>query len=236
MHRLNITTEMDALFHLDAPFGDAVPQGTAMFDMSYSASNFAAINDPVVQAPATVSPKDLMREAESAPPSTAFTNLSTPLSILDHSPCMSSYQTSPMEDFSPYDDSGYHGSLFPDAGLDTFNTSVSNNSHYATVAPPLARNQSSPGQSPGTAHGRHSSVSGVSARRTGKPLAPVQCDKGDPVSIKRARNTEAARKSRARKLERVENLEATVLELQAQVDQLTAEKEFFRQLAQGNPQ
>jgi len=159
------------------------------------------------------------------------------VSAFDHSPNLSSYQTSPMEDYLSFDDH-YNGPLFPDANVDTspasFNAkSFSNNVSYA-VAAPLVRNKSSPGQSPGTAHGRHSSVSGVSSRRSGKPLGPVTCDKADPVSVKRARNTEAARKSRARKLERVENLEETIENLKAQLEQTAAERDYFRQIAQGH--
>jgi general control protein GCN4 len=157
------------------------------------------------------------------------------MSAFDHSPSLSSYQTSPMEDYLSFDDP-YNGPLFPDANVDTspasFHTkSFPNNVSYA--AAPLTRNKSSPGQSPGTAHGRHSSVSGVNSRRSGKALGPVSCDKTDPVSVKRARNTEAARKSRARKLERVENLEETIEGLKAQLEQTAAERDYYRQLAQG---
>jgi hypothetical protein len=237
VHPLNSNdTEMDSIFNdFDAPFGDATTSDTSLFDMGYS-NNFATINEPTSsQAPITVSPKDLVKEAESAPPSTAFTNLSTPMSAFDHSPSLSSYQTSPMEDYLSFDDP-YNGPLFPDANVDTspasFHTkSFPNNVSYA--AAPLTRNKSSPGQSPGTAHGRHSSVSGVNSRRSGKALGPVSCDKADPVSVKRARNTEAARKSRARKLERVENLEETIEGLKAQLEQTAAERDYYRQLAQG---
>jgi len=231
MSTSSIPPEMDLFNDFDASFGDATVSEGTMFDMGYS-NNFAPINNPVSgQAPTTVSPKDLVREAESAPPSTAFTNLSTPMSAFENSPSLSSYQTSPMEDYLTYEETAYNGPLFPDANdtSPTFNSKSFVAPNY-TAAPPLARNKSSPGQSPG--HGRHSSTSGIS-RRSGKPLGPVPCDKSDPVSIKRARNTEAARKSRARKLEKLENLEQTIEELKAQLDHTEAERDYYRQLAQG---
>ncbi|CCK72710.1 amino acid starvation-responsive transcription factor GCN4 KNAG_0L00890 [Huiozyma naganishii CBS 8797] len=45
------------------------------------------------------------------------------------------------------------------------------------------------------------------------PLTPVIPHSGDPVSLKRARNTEAARRSRARKLQRMNELEDKVEDL-----------------------
>lgn len=47
----------------------------------------------------------------------------------------------------------------------------------------------------------------------GMPLEPVVCDSDDPVALKRARNTEAARRSRARKVERMSVLESRVEDL-----------------------
>lgn len=229
--------DMDFFADLESPFGDASTDGQLFNDMDYS-STFTAVNDHVSgQVPSTVSPKDLMKEAESAPPSTAFTNLSTPMSAFENSPSLSSYQTSPMVDdaFLSYDDSTYSGSLFPDANPDTspasYHTkSFASNTSY-TTSPAMTRTKSSPGESPGTGHGRHSSVSGVS-RRTGKPLGPVACDKADPVSVKRARNTEAARKSRARKLEKVDGLEEQIERLQAELKSSNAQRDYYRSLAE----
>ncbi|ODV97619.1 hypothetical protein PACTADRAFT_47502, partial [Pachysolen tannophilus NRRL Y-2460] len=45
------------------------------------------------------------------------------------------------------------------------------------------------------------------------PLTPVFTDSDDPVAVKRARNTEAARRSRARKMERMSQLEDRVEQL-----------------------
>lgn len=52
------------------------------------------------------------------------------------------------------------------------------------------------------------------------PLTPVVCESDDPTALKRARNTEAARRSRARKLERMTQLEQRVEELLAKNEEL----------------
>lgn len=52
------------------------------------------------------------------------------------------------------------------------------------------------------------------------PLTPVVCESDDPIALKRARNTEAARRSRARKLERMTQLEERVEELLAKNEEL----------------
>lgn len=62
------------------------------------------------------------------------------------------------------------------------------------------------------------------------PLSPIVVDEetGDTVQVKRARNTAAARRSRARKLERMTQLEAKVEELLAQNSQLETENEQLK--------
>ncbi|RLV90626.1 General control protein GCN4 [Spathaspora sp. JA1] len=52
-----------------------------------------------------------------------------------------------------------------------------------------------------------------SKKSRSQPLQPVVMDSADPVSLKRAKNTEAARRSRARKMERMTQLESRVEEL-----------------------
>lgn len=52
-----------------------------------------------------------------------------------------------------------------------------------------------------------------SKKSRAQPLRPVEMDSEDPLSLKRARNTEAARRSRARKMERMSQLECKVEEL-----------------------
>ena len=57
------------------------------------------------------------------------------------------------------------------------------------------------------------SANRVSKKQRSQPLKPVAVHSEDPVLLKRARNTEAARRSRARKMERMNQLEAKVEEL-----------------------
>mmetsp|Transcript_3416 Transcript_3416/g.3322 ORF Transcript_3416/g.3322 Transcript_3416/m.3322 type:complete len:284 (+) Transcript_3416:293-1144(+) len=52
-----------------------------------------------------------------------------------------------------------------------------------------------------------------SKKQRSQTLAPVATEAADPMTMKRARNTEAARRSRARKLERMNQLEGKVEEL-----------------------
>ncbi|KAL3962642.1 hypothetical protein ACCO45_004165 [Purpureocillium lilacinum] len=67
--------------------------------------------------------------------------------------------------------------------------------------------------------GRHSSVAGVNSRKRDKPLPPIIVeDPHDTVAMKRARNTLAARKSRERKAQRFEDLEARIAKLEAERD------------------
>lgn len=68
-----------------------------------------------------------------------------------------------------------------------------------------------------------------SKKQRSQPLKPIKIDGEDPVAAKRARNTEAARRSRARKMERMNQLEDKVealllskKDLQDEVDRLKA--------------
>jgi len=66
---------------------------------------------------------------------------------------------------------------------------------------------------------KHSSVSGVSSRKRDKPLPPIVVeDPNDQTAMKRARNTLAARKSRQKKMEKVEELEARIVVLEQERD------------------
>ena len=221
---------MDYEYDPLASFGDGSLHDSSVFGLDDYATHFTSINDaaPVHTPATTISPKDLMKETESAPASTALTNLSTPL--FDESPQLSSYQTSPLFDDLPVDSGTWSGSLFPDAA-------DYNSQSFGTFnAPQMARNQSSPGQSPGTPHGRHSSISGVNARRRDKPLKEIVVDPSDTTAVKRARNTEAARKSRARKLERLEGMQEEIDALKEQLEREKQEKEYWQTMAQGRTQ
>jgi hypothetical protein len=100
----------------------------------------------------------------------------------------------------------------------------------------MIRTSSSPGGSPNMTNGldssRHSSVSGVNSRRRDKPLPPITYDTADPVASKRARNTEAARKSRARKMERHDAMERRISELEKQLEDTQRREEYWKSLAQ----
>ncbi|KIW06527.1 uncharacterized protein PV09_02959 [Verruconis gallopava] len=224
---------------LDADFGAAFDTSG---DFGWDAgTSFTAVNNSNGTASAsTVSPKDLFNDfLGSAPPSTAFTNLTSP--DINASPYMaSSNDVSPM--FANTDDIGTDTSswfpLFPEMSADSAPKSAGN-------APAMQRNDSnategSSGDSPlildehnfrrkpsnanGTSpgHGRHSSISGVKPRRRKAPLPPIAVDSNDKVALKRARNTLAARESRQRKLDHLNSLEARIKELEEREVQFKA--------------
>lgn len=207
---------------LDADFG-AGNFGDYGWEVDHG---FAAVNNGTgTTSTSTVSPKDLFADfMGSAPPSTAFTNLTSP--DINASPYIAdSTDVSPM--FHNTDDLGagaeYWPSLFPAEDS------------QAQDAPPMQRNDSnftddSPGESPMLldehnfrrkpsnnspgGHQRHSSISGVKPRRRKAPLPPIAVDGNDKTAVKRARNTLAARESRQRKLDHLSSLEARIKELE----------------------
>jgi hypothetical protein len=174
----------------------------------------------------------------SAPPSASFTDLSTPMF---ESPAWS-------EDTSPLFDTGldlaagheHWGSLFPeelpmpfDAAVMEIATSLSQEVKPEPSASPAVQSISSPVRSPvirGSAT-KHSTVAGVNARQR-KPLAPIKYDESDPAAVKRARNTEAARKSRAKKLERQEDMERRIQELQQELADAKRSAEYWKTMAE----
>ena len=193
------------------------------YDEHLDFSAFESVNTP---APAqasdvkTVSPKDLMVDSMSAPPSGAFTELTTPGTSSFESPYqVHSSETSPMFNDEPYDDNPDHWpSLFEPMPESPAPQEPA--AHYTEsprpmhAAPRMSRNDSSPGtgaqsfssRSSHQGH-RHSSVSGVTPRRgRDKPLPPIAVDENDMVAVKRARNTLAARKSREKRMEKMEGL------------------------------
>ncbi|KAL1857343.1 General control protein [Paecilomyces lecythidis] len=196
---------------------------------------FAVGNDPLGCQPAgTISPKDLMMDA-SAPPSTSFTDMSTPSF---ESPGYFSHDTSPMfpadQELAPGHEEWE--SLFPStdgfAALDELSIPMALPSKTVPPAEPMIRKSSSPGQSPApkTPSMKHSATSGI--RKREKPLPPLKYDSADPVAVKRARNTEAARKSRARKLERQEEMERRIAELEKSLEEAQQREEYWKALAQ----
>lgn len=221
-------TMADLSFEAGSGFGD--------FHM-FGSSDFTAINGGA--APGTVSPKDLV--ADSIPPSTTFTNLTTPGSTYLETP--GSYEASPLlNDNYTYDTGSFFQEL--DALMpQPMNRTVSGSSisqvlvHPGGPAHNRKRSVAVAAQSPAL---RPSSVSGVSKKRD-KALPPIYVDDNDPVALKRARNTAAARKSRARKVEERDGLEGRIAELEAQLAQsetekaqLAGERDYWRAQAGGD--
>ena len=226
----------------EGTFGDLGPDGDAAlfgsmndnFDFPHfmgAPDGFTAINTNGKTHGATVSPKDLFND--SIPPSASFTNLTTPGSTLIETPD-EDYQTSPL-----FNDSfGVDGhsadnwfSLFPDdngplnhsAAPPMSRTASASSAHQVVVHPGGEGNRkrsSTATMSPATFSPatKHSTVAGVNARKRDKPLPPIVVDESDAVALKRARNTAAARKSRAKKVMERDDLEKEISDLKAEVE------------------
>lgn len=207
------------------------PNSGTLLDGSLS-FDFANLNDQTpfnASGVETVSPKDIMGESMSAPPSGAFTDLTTPGTTTFDSPynMTNSADTSPLfidnQSFGGEDPDNWP-SLFDDiqepvSNAPTVQTTTSPKKIH--VAPNMSRNSSSPGHAStrSSNQGRHSFTAGVKPRRRDKPLPAITVeDPSDTAAIKRARNTMAARKSREKRLQRTEELEATIKELTAEVE------------------
>ncbi|KAI9722259.1 MAG: hypothetical protein M1812_001731 [Candelaria pacifica] len=228
-----IYADMDNFFDLSAAgFGDEATQEAHDYDTIFKSPQFTTINDPAVDTQYTVSPHDLFQDpSTSAPPSTSFTDLTSP-SMFEESPDLldDSFETSPL--FTNSDNElGAGGTdwytLFPGASgaidaspnenVEPVNTSTFN----ATVETHSTRRKLSTGHSPPSGRGsyKHSSISGVSAKKRDKPLPPIVVeDLNDTTAMKRARNTAAARKSRQKKVEKFEELEQKIHDLESQVE------------------
>lgn len=174
----------------------------------------------------TVSPQDLfVRELPSAPNSTAFTNLTSP-SLYNGSPDFDNFDVSPNFGHTDFDLSAGSGDawfpLFPQDNTITEALAAIDQSPLVQNLDlePAAQPRRKSGTSPtSTGHGRHSSVSGVNSRRRDKPLPPIVVDDpSDNTAMKRARNTLAARKSRERKAQKLEDLEDKIAKLEEERD------------------
>ncbi|KAI9699034.1 MAG: hypothetical protein M1836_003223 [Candelina mexicana] len=223
--------DMDNFFDLSTGFGGEAAQEAHGFDTIFKSPHFTTINDPAADNQVTVSPQDLFHDpSASAPPSTAFTNLTSP-SIFDESPeLLDSFETSPL--FANDNDPGAGGdkwfSLFPsnssandESPLNDHVELVDSSTFSATVETNSTRRKSSNGNSPPSGRGsyKHSSISGVSAKKRDKPLPPIVVeDPNDTIAMKRARNTAAARKSRQKKVEKFEEQEQKIQDLLNQVE------------------
>lgn len=239
-HKLTVIRSDMAHDYFDFSLGEFVSHDSASPDFSsfedstspavdFSISTFMAINDPASShmpaKPQTVSPQDIWMENPSAPPSSAMTYISTPgFSDYDSPHVAHSNDTSPAMHHENFDDDYETTKNFfaPLPGLDDLEDSkLSIRSRMESMGPPGSCYQSSPAQSSsrGSNSGRHSSIAGVNARKRDKPLPDITVDDpSDTIALKRARNTAAARKSRAKKMERMEDMAATIEKLEQEVE------------------
>ena len=227
-----MSNEFDSMF---LP-GGGIPSGDAMMDFNdFTNTDFTdgSANN------GTISPHELMREDSfvmSNPPSTAFPNLSTPGSGYLESPDLASsgLNTSPMDDalldgtlnFSELDSmpplfpqNSYDQFSHMSAGHMTANSSFTSvNSRPSTGSSPMVRQKSSPGRPPTTFHARkHSESAGINkAKVRSKHLPEIAVNsEDDKETAKRKKNTAAARKSRQRKMEITEAMDAEIQRLRA---------------------
>ena len=233
-----LPTEINVAY--EGTFGDLSSAGDAdlfnlndNFDFTHllgANEGFTAINEGNTHG-VTVSPRDVFN-SDSVPPSTSFTNLTTPGSTLLETPD-EDYQTSPLftDNLGADNNSGDWFSLFPDDNGSTYNTAPvmarttsTSSGHQIVVHPGGEGNRkrsSTAAMSPAVTFSpvvKHSDVAGVASRKRDKPLPPIVVDESDQVALKRARNTAAARKSRAKKVLERDDLEAKITDLQAEVE------------------
>lgn len=200
------------------------------FTMDHQAAAFTAVNDLSAGSIRTVSPKDIFADAfGSAPPSAAFTNLTSP-DIGDSPFINDSFETSPMFHNEPTMAGSDWFSLFPED-----ENKMDHSFSAAPISMPLERTISSQSMersgssSTGSpivldSYRRKSSVTnspatnGISkSRRRKGPLPSISVDPSDKVALKRARNTLAARESRQRKFDHVSELEKRNADLEAEL-------------------
>ncbi|KAJ5138666.1 uncharacterized protein N7515_003514 [Penicillium bovifimosum] len=229
--------------HEDDLFGLPSAGFPATMDSPAAFNDLGLANGFVDGPPGTISPKDLMMDA-SVPPSGTFTDLSTPSF---ESPGTFSQNTSPM--FADIDIAGEDWpSLFgPGSELNAFDLATMDaaaaysiepkkpvmqapvSPHSVAAPSPSAKRSVASSPVPATGDTKHSSISGVNARSR-KNLSPIAYDPSDPIAAKRARNTEAARKSRAKKMERqaiserrIADLEKIIADRDAEIANLKAQ-------------
>jgi len=230
---LTVLSEINVAY--EGTFGDLSSAGAPLFgiydDTDYSqlmgaVDGFTAINGNGV----TVSPRDIFN-SDSVPPSTSFTNLTTPGSTLLETPD-EDYQTSPL--FADNLDVDSHGSdawysLFPEEGVATntpapvmARTTSASSGNLLVIHPGGEGNRKRSGtiESPATFSPvvKHSDTAGVKAHKRDKPLPPIMVDPNNATEVKRARNTAAARKSRKKKVEEKEALETEIANLKNEVE------------------
>jgi len=233
-----MTTAFDSMY---LPGGDLFASHDDFLDpqINYQPHSFD-ITSPLIHD-GTVSPSELFNDDSmimSAPPSTAFPNLSTPDSGYLESPA-TGLNTSPMEDGLLDDQLNFPDldslvPLFPpDDPFDQLSQSplilesaISRsaiNTRPSSNASPMVRQKSSPGRPPshpyGLGHSRkHSDAYGVNKAKSRKSLPEISIDsEDDKETAKRKKNTAAARKSRMRKQEHAEASESEIQRLRAMI-------------------
>ncbi|KIW95199.1 uncharacterized protein Z519_03783 [Cladophialophora bantiana CBS 173.52] len=245
----DMATAFDSMY---LPGGDFSASHDDFLDLEpnfQSNNHFTTVNSGVNDG--TISPTDLFKDDAmimSAPPSTAFPNLSTPDSSFLESPAIASsgLNTSPLEDgeldaqlnFAELDNMV---PLFPQNSLDQFachplstapftqSTSSAVSSRPASRAQEtgMVRQKSSPGRPPSQPYHtrKRSETYGVSkASKPRKSLPEITIDSDDDKeTAKRKKNTAAARKSRQRKQEHAEAAEAEIQRLRGIIYRLGAD-------------
>ncbi|KAL8859455.1 MAG: hypothetical protein Q9178_004133 [Gyalolechia marmorata] len=186
-----------------------------------------------VETPQTVSPYllDLSTPASGfgTYESTPATNLSCSPNFVhsnDPSPVWAMQPSPAVTESLDYDQSELGSIMFGELpGSDVSQIPAANPAPKQTVT--MARNKSSPGKSP------RSPLSKVIASgvKKSKPLPDICPDPNNPKAMKTARNTQAARKSRARKVERFETLVAEVDNFRSQVDELQSQADIWKERA-----
>jgi general control protein GCN4 len=205
------------------------------FNSAFSSPAVPTIYDPTMNLSSssstnmgTVSPQDLLVRDPfaSAPNSTAFTNLTSP-STYNESPEYNDFEVSPFIG----NDHNMDQTISGDPWFPLFPREEQREQPKVSESPLLpeeelevsehlrqaaGRRRSGTGTSPS---GSHASVAGVNSRKRDKPLPPIVVDDpNDTVAMKRARNTLAARKSRQRKMQKMEELEDQIAKLEAERD------------------
>lgn len=190
--------------------------------------------------PGTVSPKDLM----SGPPSSFSTELATPQSTFDSPSDLSfSHFTSPVfvaDNDLPADHNDWT-SLFPDSQVipgEEFNIpmpSLTEQKPNNPVPSTMGLSAESPLSSEGLSSPKTSTDDAPSHKSKSKrDLRELEFDPADPVAVKRARNTLAARKSRRRKLEKQEQMEDRIKELEALLAKSQKDVQYWKAMAEAS--
>ncbi|ELR09768.1 hypothetical protein GMDG_04252 [Pseudogymnoascus destructans 20631-21] len=202
---------------LDYKYSPAVPT-------MYSPAPAMNRTDSASTSMGTVSPQDLMvRDATfSAPNSTVFTNLTSPSQYNESPDYLHDLDVSPMYNSDDLNGGDPWFPLFPEGDV-SFPAPVA-----ADTSPLAADEELEVGdalrerrrRSDSSPHSKAASAAaGVSARKRNQPLPPIVVeDPNDTVAIKRARNTLAARKSRQKKMERFDELEAEIARIASERD------------------